>query len=77
MTTRWRINEIFRIVRPGGSVIIEVPAGSALFDVYDRALLYCRRYDMPTLLARLRKAGFQIERKSHLGFLLYLPLQAP
>ena len=65
------IAELFRIVRPGGSVIIEVPAGSSLFDVYDRVLLHHRRYDMSALLARLQKAGFRIERKSHLGFLLY------
>ncbi len=65
------IAELFRIVRPGGSVIIEVPAGSSLFDVYDRVLLHHRRYDMPALLASLRNAGFRIERKSHLGFLLY------
>jgi SAM-dependent methyltransferase len=65
------IVELFRIVRPGGSVIIEVPAVSSLFDVYDRVLLHHRRYDMSTLLTRLQKAGFRIERKSHLGFLLY------
>lgn len=65
------IAELFRITRPGGSVIIEVPAGSSLFDVYDRVLLHHRRYDMSALLARLRNAGFRIERKSHLGFLLY------
>jgi SAM-dependent methyltransferase len=65
------IAELFRIVRPGGSVIIEVPASSSLFDVYDRVLLHHRRYDMSALLARLRKAGFRVERKSHLGFLLY------
>jgi hypothetical protein len=52
-------------------VIIEVPAGSSLFDVYDRVLLHHRRYDMSALLTRLRNAGFRIERKSHLGFLLY------
>src|ERR1700738_1956077 len=65
------IAQLFRIVKPGGAVIIEVPAGSSLFDVYDRVLLHHRRYDMSTLLTRLRNAGFQIERSSHLGFLLY------
>jgi SAM-dependent methyltransferase len=65
------IAELFRIVRPGGVVIIEVPAGSSLFDVYDRVLMHHRRYDMTMLLARLRKAGFRIERKSYLGCLLY------
>ncbi len=65
------ITEVFRIVKPGGSVIVEVPAASSLFVVYDRALMHHRRYDMTTLLARLRQAGFHIERNSHLGFLLY------
>ena len=65
------IGEVHRIAKPGGSVIIEVPAASSLFDVYDRVLMHRRRYDMAPLLARLRKAGFHIERSSHLGFLLY------
>lgn len=65
------LGELFRIVRPGGSVIIEVPAGGSLYDIYDRALLHHRRYDMSILLARLQKSGFRIERKTHLGFLLY------
>ena len=65
------IAELFRIVRPGGAVVIEVPAGPELFDVYDRVLRHHRRYDMRGLVARLEKAGFRIERRSHLGFLLY------
>lgn len=63
--------ELFRIVRPGGAVIIEVPAAGALFDVYDRVLMHHRRYDMPMLVDRLRKAGFVVEKRSHLGFFLY------
>jgi SAM-dependent methyltransferase len=65
------IAELFRIVRPGGSVIIEVPAGASLFDVYDRALMHHRRYGMTALLASLIRTGFRVERYSHLGFLLY------
>jgi SAM-dependent methyltransferase len=65
------IGEVHRIVKSGGWVIIEVPAASSLFGVYDRVLMHRRRYDMAPLLARLRKAGFHIERNSHLGFLLY------
>jgi len=65
------IAELFRIVRPGGAVVIELPANASLFDVYDRVLMHHRRYDMAALLASLRKAGFTVERRTHLGFLLY------
>jgi hypothetical protein len=46
-------------------------AGSKLFDAYDRALMHFRRYDMPALVSLLERAGFVVERKSHLGFFLY------
>jgi SAM-dependent methyltransferase len=65
------VRQLLRIMQPGGRLILEVPAGSALFDVYDRALMHFRRYDMPDLVALLRRAGFIIERRSHLGFFLH------
>jgi len=65
------IGHLFRITRPGGAVIIELPAGSGLYDVYDRALMHRRRYDMPNLVELLQRAGFVVQRKSHLGFFLY------
>jgi len=33
-------------LKPGGSAIIEVPAASSLYDIYDRVLMHRRRYDM-------------------------------
>ena len=65
------VAQLFRILRPGGAIVVEVPAASSLFDVYDRALMHHRRYDMGDLLALLRGAGFHVERRSHLGFFLY------
>jgi SAM-dependent methyltransferase len=67
------IRHLFRITRPGGAVIIEVPAGAHLFDVYDRVLMHERRYDMRELVSLVEAAGFVVERKSHLGAFLYPP----
>jgi SAM-dependent methyltransferase len=71
------IRHLFRITRPGGTVIVELPAGSSLYDVYDRTLMHHRRYDMPDLVALLQRTGFVIERKSHLGFFLYPAFYLP
>ena len=67
------VSHLFRIVRPGGAVIIEVPAGPALYDVYDRVLMHHRRYAMRSLVSLIEEAGFIVERRSHLGFFLFLP----
>jgi SAM-dependent methyltransferase len=65
------MTQLFRIVKPGGAVIIELPAEPSLFDVYDRVLLHHRRYTMRSLTAALERHGFVVERRSHLGFILY------
>ena len=67
------VAQLFRIVKPGGRVIIEVPAGSSLFDVYDRVLMHERRYDIAGLVTLTTNAGFTIERRSHLGFCCFQP----
>ena len=65
------IAQVRRILRQGGSAIIEVPAGSHLYDSYDRGLLHFRRYDMIDLDAKLRAAGLTPTERSHLGFMLF------
>ena len=56
--------EIYRILRPGGIAHIEVPAGPALYDIYDEHLMHHRRYCLTDLVSLARKIGF-IGRKSY------------
>ena len=65
------IGQVYRLLKPGGVAIIEVPAGPNLYDGYDRALMHFRRYAMPDLVAKLERVGFEIIRQSHLGFFVY------
>ena len=67
------LREIARILRPGGIAHVEVPAGPALFDVYDEQLMHHRRYRLSELLGKARAAGFEVLRGTHLGFFLYAP----
>jgi SAM-dependent methyltransferase len=65
------IGEMFRVLKPRGKAIVEVPAGPGLYDIYDRQLLHHRRYQMTNLISRFERSGFRIVEKSHLGFFLY------
>jgi len=65
------LKQIHRILKPGGIVHIEVPAGPSLYDMYDEVLMHFRRYRLGDLTALAIHAGFTIERATHLGFLLY------
>jgi len=65
------LENAFELLKPGGSLIIEVPAGPRLYDAYDAELHHFRRYTASELTTKLVNAGFAIQRKSHLGFLLF------
>ena len=65
------MQQVFRITKPGGVVVIEVPAGPQLYDVYDKQLMHFRRYTLSSLVEKLQRAGFQIEEQSYMGFFLY------
>jgi SAM-dependent methyltransferase len=65
------LDQVYRILRPGGIAIIEVPAGPHLYDVYDRLLLHHRRYALGGLAHLVEQGGFRTLERSHLGFFIY------
>jgi len=60
-----------RILKPGGLLILEVPAGPHLFDVYDKFLKHFRRYTLSELKSKVISSGLTIQHKSHLGVFPY------
>jgi SAM-dependent methyltransferase len=65
------LRHTYRLLKPDGVAIIEVPAGPRLYDLYDRLLKHERRYSQDSLEKLVRGAGFQILTLSHLGFFVY------
>jgi SAM-dependent methyltransferase len=65
------LEQVRRILKPGGVLVIEVPSGSGLYDIYDELLHHFRRYDMGDLRAKVERAGLTLRWTSHLGFFLY------
>jgi glycosyltransferase involved in cell wall biosynthesis len=55
------LGALFRLLEPGGRLVLLVPALRALYGSLDRALAHHRRYSREELLAKLRRAGFEVE----------------
>jgi SAM-dependent methyltransferase len=65
------LKQVHRILKPGGILVAEVPAGPQLYDYYDQYLRHYRRYDRGTLVEACAKANLLALEVSHLGFWLY------
>jgi SAM-dependent methyltransferase len=53
--------EIRRVLRPGGTVLIAVPADMKLWSAHDEAVGHVRRYDRAGLLEVVEKAGLVVD----------------
>jgi len=60
-------------LKPGGSLIVNVPAIQSFFSKYDKVAGHLRRYSTSSLSNELGAAGFQIEQASYWGFTM-IPL---
>lgn len=65
------LRQVYRLLKPGGVLILEVPAGPHLYDAYDKTLMHFRRYRLSELCAEFRSVGFAVVRSSYLGFIVY------
>ncbi len=56
------LRSLYRLLEPGGHLVLLVPALPALYGSLDRALEHHRRYAKKELLDKLCAAGFEVER---------------
>lgn len=70
------LNEIFRVLRPGGHALLFVPAFMFLWGVQDDVSNHRRRYTRPELEAAVVKAGLNIKLSSYANFTFFFPVLA-
>jgi SAM-dependent methyltransferase len=63
--------EIARVVRPGGVVLVHVPAFPFLWGEHDDVNHHLRRYRRAELLARLGASGLRVRRASYVNCVLF------
>jgi SAM-dependent methyltransferase len=72
---RGALHELRRVARPGGILLLTVPAYPQLWSSHDDLNKHCRRYTRPQLLSRAVEAGWRPLRTTHFNALL-LPVAA-
>lgn len=68
------LREMYRICKPGGRIILTVPAHKWLWSYGDRIRCHKRRYSKNELYCKLRQASFVVEQLSFFMLSLFLPL---
>src|SRR6266403_1402731 len=68
------LREAHRLLRPGGVLVLTVPAFMSLWRSHDELYGHYRRYSKAALLAAVRAAGFETERCEFTKCLFYFPL---
>ncbi len=68
---RAALQQVTRILKPGGLAVVEVPSGPHLYDVYDKYLHHFRRYTLRDASTKVEQAGLRLIHRSHLGFFVY------
>ena len=71
----WALKEVERVVKPGGIVVITVPAFMFLWGVMDEVAHHFRRYTIPRLLNVVAQfTNLQVIRKTYYNFSLFSPI---
>ena len=62
---REALHNMHRLLRPGGKLVLYVPANPRLYCKIDRGVGHYRRYEMVDLLSKLRETGFHVSHRRH------------
>jgi SAM-dependent methyltransferase len=73
---RAALGELRRVARPGGRLVVTVPAFPFLWGEHDEINHHFRRYTRASLGAVLAATGWQVRRLSYFNTLLFPPIAA-
>jgi SAM-dependent methyltransferase len=73
---RVTLRELRRVTKPGGWLLVTVPAYQALWSQHDEANHHYRRYARDTLHAAAQEAGWSVARMTSFNTLLLAPAAA-
>lgn len=62
---RAALAEMTRVLKPGGLLLVNVPAFEHLSGAHDRAVLGARRYTKPKLAALMERAGLEMVHQTY------------
>jgi len=65
------VNEIYRVLKPGGVAFLRVSAYQWMRSAHDDALDVQQRFSLKELTEEMRRAGFQIRRATYANTLLF------
>ena len=68
------LREWHRVLKPGGKLLLFVPAHPFLWSSHDEANQHIRRYQRVEILRMLAGAGFAIERSSYWNVFMFFPI---
>ncbi len=63
--------ELGRVLKPGGRMIVQLPAYRFLWSAHDVAVGHKHRYTAQELTRRIERAGLRVERATYLNALLF------
>jgi SAM-dependent methyltransferase len=70
------LTKLHEVVKPGGYLIVTVPAFKTLWSEHDEINLHKRRYRAPQLSRLIQDAGFDLQRVSYCNTAPFLPVLA-
>jgi ubiquinone/menaquinone biosynthesis C-methylase UbiE len=68
------LREMYRVLSPGGWLLVRVPAFNALESHHDRVVHTRHRYRTAEMREKLRSAGFSVSKVSYANTLLFPPI---
>jgi SAM-dependent methyltransferase len=68
------LQEMARVTRPGGFILINVPAFQSLWSDWDVSLGHHRRYTRRSLLATVAKTSLVVRHMAYVNWLVFAPI---